>query len=53
MCISITVDCPDQLSSSLSSPHNESQQQHSNHDKNSNAEPDVNSKPVIDIEQEP
>ena len=54
MCISLLVDYHDQLSSSLSSPHNESQQQHSDHDKNSNAaEPDVNSKPMIDIEREP
>ena len=45
ICISLPVDHHDQQSSSLSSPHNESQQ-HSDHDKNSNAEPEVKSKPV-------
>ena len=46
MCISIPIDYNDQLSTSLSSPHNDSQQQHSDHNKNSNAEPDIKSKPV-------
>ena len=44
ICISLPVDY--QVSSSPPSPHDESQQQHGDQDKNSNAKPEVKSKPI-------
>ena len=52
MYISLPVDYHDQLPSLPSSPHDESQQQHSDHVNNNNAELAVKPKPVINMEQE-